>query len=231
MLASQEAPDRGESVKSEDDIARRLQNLVTRHQRLYIQERQDKLPHNCLHNYLHTPTTQLKASKSTNTPLAPRKQVTLIVIQPEMPIRLCTYGSNDPSTWNGDICDSEAQSRPCPYFTAKVSEANAAQEFREILEDDSETHTKYLDVATLQWALNTRAHKSPLCLQPPVPNACVDDIRPVVRSSFFRRFLDWILFRPRTLPGLPPSVQLIQGSAVDDIDEDSGERSSPEQST
>ncbi len=101
-------------------------------------------------------------SKNVDVPISPRKQTTLLVIQDDSPIHLCMYGSDDMTTWSGDICNDDSVARSCKYFKPLVSPDQARSDFLETLSDDKYTHDNYRDIATLQWVLNDRVYKMSL---------------------------------------------------------------------
>lgn len=145
-------------MKTTEEIQSRLLKLRKRHLSNYISKHNSRLPHNCIHNYNHLPAP-LPNISDIEEKSVPRRSVSLIIIQEEKPIRICTYGSNDPANWNGDICDSELVSANCPYFTPSKEQHTLSQEFDEILSNDQKTLQEYPDVAALQWVLNDRVSR------------------------------------------------------------------------
>ena len=114
-----------------------------------------KTPENCSYNLLHEPKV-LEYKPGIEESLAPRTAVSLVVIQEDKPIRICTYGSDDPKNWNGDVCDHESTAASCPYFSSIHNENDKNKEFDLILNDDKQTLDLYPDVAALQWVLDVR---------------------------------------------------------------------------
>lgn len=145
-------------MKSPEDIEHRLKKLVDRYKHKYISNAQRKLPSNCLYNRLHVPTGTAKSdsSKLWESSLSPRRQVTLVVLQPERPVGLCTYGSENPETWNGDLCDDESISGPCTKFEPISSKDELTSAFNSLLKDDETVLETYPDIAALQWVLDSR---------------------------------------------------------------------------
>lgn len=95
---------------------------------------------------------------------APRKSVTLLVVQDQVPVRLCMHGSSDPSTWNGDVCDNDDTARACDRFVPIVGLKDAESKFMEQLQDDAFVYGRYPDIAALQWVLEDRIGSKPLSL-------------------------------------------------------------------
>jgi len=152
-------------VKNQDDIQRRLQKLRRRYAQKYINSSQDRKPCNCEHNYVDSGERSSRAMKlslgpkvETEEEWSPRVQRTLMVIQDPKPIRLCTYGSDNPEKWNGIICDTDDVARACPYFNPSVDRKAAQDEFMDKLADDEFVFDNYRDMATLQWVLGERIH-------------------------------------------------------------------------
>lgn len=194
------------SMKTSGEIKRRLEKLRLRYLRQYSSATQSKKPENCVHNVEHSP--RLPDSKlPTEFEISPRIVSTLVVIQPEIvSIRLCTYGSDNPETWNGTVCDSEEVSKSCPFFQPVKSEDQANEEFEKLLADDAYVLKHYKDIAVLQWVLNYRVFKSPL--------------------SIWGKFLIWAgkIFRKRLkLPQLVENKDVPKGLWKDADTENSGE--------
>jgi hypothetical protein len=155
-------------MKSKDQIESRLVKLVKRHKSRYIANRLDKLPQNCFYNIVHAPGEDFSIKSSPDEILAPRSSISLVVMTVPSSVRLCTYGSSSPKTWNGDICDSESTSRECPMFKPRVSEISLESEFDSIISDDKVTIQLYPDIAALQWTLNDRYHLFPSGVWPSI---------------------------------------------------------------
>lgn len=144
-------------MKTESEIRNRLKNLRIRYVKKFIEKSQKQLPHNCKFNYEHFEKIS-DNSIPTEYERSPRINKTLVIIQSEVPIRLCTYGSENLSKWNGDIiCDSEDVSMNCSWFKAKISEDEAVEEFKQLVSNDEMVLELYPDVAALQWALGERS--------------------------------------------------------------------------
>jgi hypothetical protein len=141
-------------VKTLAEIQGRLEKLIGRYRRRYVQSRTDRLPENCRYNYQHVDSRIAKNVEKEHV-LAPRVSSTLVVIQSPAPVRLCTYNAIS-NNWNGTICDSEDVSRPCQFFRSKHPSIHYENEFDENMANDSWVMDKYPDVASLQWVLGVR---------------------------------------------------------------------------
>ena len=84
---------------------------------------------------------------------SPRLNRTLVVIQPNDAIRLCTYGSENLTSWNGDIiCDNENVSRSCSWFVSKHDLDSITEEFKNLVADDKYVFEQYKDKQSLKEA-------------------------------------------------------------------------------
>lgn len=173
-------------MKSESDIVKRLKNLRIRYAKRFIFLSQERKPENCSFNFEHESNGTYENSNFMEIDRAPKKSVTLIVIKPETPTRLCLYGSENPETWNGVICDRDEISKSCKYFIPKQSLNEAKENFLSLMSDDEYVYENYKDIATLQWVLGDRIHKFGL--------------------SLFERLIFWIfslklrVFKPKLIP-------------------------------
>jgi hypothetical protein len=186
-------------MKTQSEIEKRLQKLRRRYRQKYVQERTGRHHENCVHNYEHAPRGEFKYSRSVDVDLAPRKQTTLMVIQPEQPVRICTYGSTG-NDWNGDVCDSDEKSSGCPWFKAKRTVDEVGPEFDAMMSDVEFVFDAYRDMATLQWVLDIRGPED------------VPDEPP----SLWKRLLSWIVSRagePRRPPRLSPIEEPVEPEA------------------
>lgn len=142
-------------MKHQEEIRHRLEKLYERHQKNYVSKYIRKSPQNCKHNLLHT-SSDLIYKSEVELSISPRSTNSLVVIQDNVPIRICTYNSNDPGLWNGDICDDDETAEQCSYFEPLANIENLKARFQMVLLDDKETQREYPDIASLQWVLDIR---------------------------------------------------------------------------
>ena len=146
-------------MKTKYEIRSRAKKLAVKYLKSYMSEKLDKHHYNCQYNHIHEPMGTYTKSQITNLDYTPRKHVSLLVIQPEQSIGLCTYGSDNTKIWNGDkICDSDNVSKNCQYFESKYRPRDLFEEFKIQLEDDVYTKRNYPDLAALQWVLSDRMY-------------------------------------------------------------------------
>jgi hypothetical protein len=150
-------------MRAAEEVERRLKKLTSRYKERYLAQSQGRFHKSCIHNRTHMPTSTVKSesSKMWESSMSPRRQVTLIVMQPEAPIGICMYGSEKSETWNGNTCDDDSVSEECPYFAPSQSKEDASAEFDSMLKDDALVLAEYPDVAALQWVLQARSWEIP----------------------------------------------------------------------
>jgi hypothetical protein len=182
-------------MKTQSEIEKRLEKLRARYRRKYVQDNSGRHHQNCVHNYEHKPAGKFKYSKSHDVALSPRKQTTLLVLNEDQPVRICTYGSQGPQagSWNGDVCDNDEKSSACPYFAASQTEEEAGAEFDELMKDVEYVFDNYRDVAALQWVLDVRG---PGEAEPPPP-------------SLLERIFAWFRPKPALLPPAPADDEAV----------------------
>lgn len=158
-------------MKTPVEIEKRLASLYHKYENLYVKENLRHSPDNCVFNLTHYAAPLIPRSPDLEKKLAPRKQVTLLVIENSpQSVRLCTFGSEDPETWNGDMCDTDEHAQACPWFTPSETETQLREQFRELMLDDEYVFANYKDVMALQWATGHRidwAHEEPEVLEAP----------------------------------------------------------------
>jgi hypothetical protein len=63
------------------------------------------------------------------------------------------YGSGDPESWPGNICDEPIDAKRCPYFTPRVDKKAILIQFREDLKNADWVQNNLPGVAELLWVL------------------------------------------------------------------------------
>lgn len=203
-------------MKTKEEVVRRLRKLRVRYLRKHLSLSQDRLPRNCVYNHevvvgaakSHIPYEEAVPGAGQDRPVASSRSTSLVVLQDdEPPMRVCTYGCEDPSTWSGDLCYTAERAASCGWFKPAKPVREAELEFDRLLEDDEYVRDRYPDVATLQWVLEDRVHKH--------------------RPGLMERILRWF-FRSRTkappmLP--PPEVEVLgpdpaDGTPMRPVDQD-----------
>ncbi len=143
-------------MKTKEQIEQRCLKLIDRYRRQYVTASTDRSPSNCLYNLSWESRNHVEDDLEKYVELAPRKVSTLIVLNKPSPIRVCGYGSDDLTKWNGDICDTKEVSSKCPYFLSVTTKAEATKRFDDLMLDDRWVMDNHPDLANLQWVLENR---------------------------------------------------------------------------
>lgn len=149
-------------MKTRDEVERRLRKLRVRYATKHVQRSQERKHTNCVFNKEHLPRPLGPPKVAVEHEVAPRTQVTLVVLNDDRPVRICMYGVEKLGGWPGDFCDDDDTASRCPYFRPSRTIEQAKTEFLSSLEDDEHVFDNYRDVATLQWVIGERVHSIPL---------------------------------------------------------------------
>lgn len=144
-------------MKTQAQIESRLRKLRFRYLRKFLVESQKRVHRNCVFNSIELPANHIRKTEYTNVKISPRKQITLLVIQPDKPVSYCTFNSPNNHEWNGIICDNDSISEKCKYFKPIVSLQESRKSFDLLIENDEYVLNNFKDVASLQWILEERA--------------------------------------------------------------------------
>ena len=143
-------------MKTQEDIQKRLEKLYSRYLQRYIITSQARKQCNCKWRTESESLNKNSDELPMEQWIAPCKSSTIILAHNDSPVGVCTFGSDIPSEWNGDICDNEFMVKSCKNFTAKVSADEATEEFNDLMQNDEYVIENYKDIAALQWALCSR---------------------------------------------------------------------------
>lgn len=167
-------------MRSEGAIKHKLKQLRFRYLKKLLDANFKRNPGNCKHNHRHT--------------------------QGKGEIGLCLYGSDEPESWKGIVCDEEVggirQARSCDYFTPHKTKLELKSEFDTLVRGDiAKVASRYPDMAALLWALGDEASEG------------------VLAPSWLERF--WLsLHRPRV-------EELAAPEEFGDVDFDDGDDLGP----
>lgn len=187
-------------MKTEEEVQKRLLKLRNRRLRQFCSSARAKKPENCVHNICHAPMPYSPSNAvETELEIAPRQVSTSIHTNKPQTIRLCVYGSENPGTWNGDICDSDDVALACNKFSHKVSEEEATAAFNATMADDEYVLKNHSDIAALQWVLETRVHSSPVSTWTKIC-ILVDRFKVWLKSFSLKKE------KPKELPELPEGI-------------------------
>jgi len=133
-------------MRSEDEIKQKYKQLLGRNLEKTLQKKLGRKPHNCTHNHV---------------------QSTLVNKDNRIEVEhtgLCMLNGDNPSLWEGRICETSADARFCPYFTQKNSKQDVYNEFMEKIKDPEVLQHEYRDLYTLHWVLGEEIPESKLSL-------------------------------------------------------------------
>ncbi len=144
-------------MKTHDEVKARLDKVLNRLCRKHVFNHTKRSPHNCVYNVRHVYTPR---PSETDVKIAPRKQVTMMVIGDGSPVvsRLCLYKS-DGKTCDLIVCDDDLTSGACRHFKPVLSTDECVELFIHNMKDDNYVMQNHKDVAALQWVLDIRGVK------------------------------------------------------------------------
>jgi len=122
-------------MKSEDEVRQKYAQLLGRNLEKNFQKRLGRKPHNCVHNHV---------------------QSSLANINNKIEVQhtgLCMLNSDQPDAWEGRICETSADARFCPFFTAKETKQEVYDDFMSKVTDPEFIQHELRDLYILQWVL------------------------------------------------------------------------------
>ena len=122
-------------MREESELRQKYNQLLGRNLEKAFQKKLARKPHNCSHNYVHSSLT----NKNNR-------------IEVEH-TGLCMLNADDPSSWEGNICETAADARFCPYFTARHQKQDVYDEFMAKISDPDILQHEFRDLHILRWAL------------------------------------------------------------------------------
>lgn len=122
-------------MREESEIRQKYTQLLGRNLEKAFQKKLSRKPHNCQHNHVHSSLT----NKNNR-------------IEVEH-TGLCMLHSEDPSSWEGRICETAADARFCPYFTARYQKQDVYDEFMAKISDPEVIQHEFRDLHILKWTL------------------------------------------------------------------------------
>ena len=122
-------------MRKEEEIRQKYKQLLGRNLEKTLQKKLSRKPHNCVHNHV---------------------QSSLVNKDNRIEVEhtgLCMLNSDNPSTWEGRICETSADARFCPYFTQKHNKQKVYEEFMESIKDPEILQHEHRDLYILQWVI------------------------------------------------------------------------------
>jgi hypothetical protein len=186
-------------VKPDAEVQDRIRALLDEEFKLRVEASQERLPQCCIYNHRQPLDTRRMVNGQENTEYnritRGDGRTALPVLQT---IGLCMYGSDNPQSWPGTICEDPVDAKRCPpqAFTPKVTPEVVKAEFETQIKDPDWVKKNLPEVNALLWVLGD--DKLPEPAPPPAPT---EEPPPVVLSWWVRLLLRWAgLGRHRLLP-------------------------------
>lgn len=123
-------------MKSESEVKQKLVQLLGRNLEKEFQKKLGRKPSNCVHNHVHS---------------------SLVNRENRIEVEhtgLCMLNCEDPSSWEGRICETAADARFCPYFTPKNDKQKVYEEFMSKVKDLDSLQHEHRDILMLKWVLD-----------------------------------------------------------------------------
>jgi hypothetical protein len=142
-------------MRDESAIQDRLRFLLTKELDRTVAESRARLPHKCEHNH-RQPLDVRKEIAGT-----PNENYNKVSAKHLPIIGLCMLGADDPSQWNGTICEDPIDAQRCPYYSDPTATSEAVQkEFNRNIKDLVWVEKNLPEAYGLLWALGTEAMPS-----------------------------------------------------------------------
>ena len=138
-------------IRSELEVQDRIRHLLTVELDRCVAKATARLPHQCIHNH-RQPLDVRKVVEGEANPDYNR------VERPgHLPvIGLCMLGAEDPTQWNGTICEDPIDAQRCPYYTDPTSTHEVVEAtFHAQLQDLRWVEANLPEVYGLLWALGS----------------------------------------------------------------------------
>jgi hypothetical protein len=182
-------------MKDTQEVQNRIRQLLTEHFERRCADAEERLPRRCVYNYRHTLDARKRVdgepNPSYNRITRGDSHVGLPVLQT---IGLCTYGSDHPEKWNGDICEDPIDAQRCPLFKARMTRDLIKKEFEAQIKDADWVKENMPEVQALLWVLGSE--EGPLSEDPPPPTEELRPPPPPTMPSLWTRLWLWVRGHP-----------------------------------
>jgi hypothetical protein len=151
-------------MRSETEVQDRIRYLLTVELDRRVQDAGARLPHKCHHNHRQALDVRKEIDGE------PNVQYNRIRPTPELnelgdplPVRklpvigLCMLGVEDPTQWNGTVCEDPIDAMRCPYYNPIETKETVQQGFSQQLNDLDWVATNMPEVSGLLWALGSES--------------------------------------------------------------------------
>jgi hypothetical protein len=139
-------------MKPSAEIESRIRFLLCEELTRRVNEAQTRLPHLCVHNHrqpLDTRKTVEDLPNDTYNRTTDRDGLPVV-----QTIGLCMLGAEDPSTWQGNICEDPIDAQRCPYFTPSATKESIYAAFKSNVEDLEWVQHHMPEMHALLWVLD-----------------------------------------------------------------------------
>jgi hypothetical protein len=194
-------------MKIDDEIQDQIRKLLDEEFRQRVDASQERLPCCCVYNYRHSLDSRKRVNGEENTAYnritRGDNRAGLPVVQS---IGLCMYGSEDPQTWPGTICEDPVDAMRCPpqAFTPKVTPEVVQADFEAQIKDPAWVKRNLPEVNALLWVLGTEKVAEPPPAEPETDGLIeiVEKPIPPMPLSWWARLVLWLagISRHQLLP-------------------------------
>lgn len=138
-------------MRTTQEIESRIRFLLVEELNRRVAEVSKRLPHLCTHNYRHSLDVRKNVESVSNEGYNRiTRSGSLPVVQT---IGLCMLGADDPTAWNGTICEDPIDAQRCPYFVPKVDKKKLWSEFSVQVSDPKWLLENMPEIYGLLWSL------------------------------------------------------------------------------
>jgi hypothetical protein len=141
-------------MRDTTEIQNKIHTLLLGELDRRVAEATQRLPRRCQHNHRQVLDSRKDVAGEANEGFNRLDRTRLPLVRD---IGLCLLGSEDPTEWNGDICDEPADAQRCPHFTPLQDKAAILAQFEADLESEGWLDENMPAVASLLWVLDTTA--------------------------------------------------------------------------
>ena len=136
-------------MRTENEVADRIRFLLGEELSKRVAVASKRLPRHCKHNYLHSLDVRKRTEGDFN------EAYNRIELAGKQTIGLCMLGQEDPSKWDGTICEDPIDAQRCPVYDPIVTKDTLEEEFLSQIKDLEWVQGNLPEVYGLLWALGS----------------------------------------------------------------------------
>ena len=133
-------------MRLESEIKQRIRGLLVLELNRRVREASLRCPAKCSYNAAH-PLDFRKTVNGESNPLYNHISIG------DQTLGLCMYGSEDPKSWSGNICDEPIDAKRCLHFTPRVDKKALLIQFQTDLRNADWVQNNLPGMAELLWVL------------------------------------------------------------------------------